>query len=92
MHLHLSRLYVKGVVMGFKRGLRNQYEHTSLIKIDHVKEKKDTAFYLGKRICFIYKVSWAKYSHFPPLTLQMKRSRLLGQRHAGQSVLFGVEI
>ena len=48
------RLYVKGVVMGFKRGLRNQYEHTSLLKIEHVKTKKDTAFYLGKRVCFIY--------------------------------------
>lgn len=27
------RLYVKGVMLGFKRGLRNTYHHTSLIKI-----------------------------------------------------------
>lgn len=49
------RLYVKGVMMGFKRGLRNQHEHTSLIKIQNVQDKKDTGFYLGKRICFIYR-------------------------------------
>jgi large subunit ribosomal protein L35Ae len=49
------RLYVKGVMMGFKRGLRNQYEHTSLLKIQNVQSKEDVAFYLGKRVCFIYK-------------------------------------
>ena len=50
------RLYVKGAVLGFKRGLRNQYNHTSLIKIQGVDEKKDVTFYLGKRIAYIYKV------------------------------------
>ena len=49
------RLYVKGVMTGFKRGLRNQHEHTSLLKIDKVVAKEDTTYYLGKRVCFIYK-------------------------------------
>lgn len=51
----IHRLYAKGVMVGFKRGLRNQYEHTSLLKIENVKEKSDVDFYLGKRVCFIYK-------------------------------------
>lgn len=55
-----SRLYVKGVMLGFKRGLRNQYCHTSLIKIEGVEDKKDVDFYLGKRVAYIYKCKTEK--------------------------------
>jgi len=51
------RLYVNGAILGYKRGLRNQYNHTSLIKIKGVDTKKDTDFYLGKRVAFITKAS-----------------------------------
>ncbi|TFJ83900.1 hypothetical protein NSK_004997 [Nannochloropsis salina CCMP1776] len=54
------RLYVKGVVLGYKRGLRQQTNHTSLIKIDGLDEKKSVDFYLGKRIAYIYKAKTLK--------------------------------
>ena len=54
------RLYVKGTVLGFKRGARNQYCHTSLIKIEGVEESPAVDFYLGKRIAYIYKAHTEK--------------------------------
>ena len=52
-----SRLYVKGTILGYKRGRRNTYHHTSLIKIDGVNDTKDSKFYHGKKIAYIYKAS-----------------------------------
>jgi large subunit ribosomal protein L35Ae len=51
------RLYVNGAILGYKRGLRNQYNNCSLIKIKGVDSKEETEFYLGKRIAFITKAS-----------------------------------
>merc|ERR1711988_1976021 len=44
-----SRLYVKGVVAGFRRALTNQKSHTSLIKI------QDVDFYAGKKVMYMYR-------------------------------------
>eukprot|EP00123_Amoebidium_parasiticum_P019242 comp24357_c0_seq1/m.46620 comp24357_c0_seq1/g.46620 ORF comp24357_c0_seq1/g.46620 comp24357_c0_seq1/m.46620 type:complete len:114 (-) comp24357_c0_seq1:100-441(-) len=49
------RLYTKGVVLGFTRGQRNQSANFSLVKLEGVKTKEDTEFYMGKRIAYVYK-------------------------------------
>lgn len=54
------RLYVKGTILGFKRGRRNTYHHTTLIKIDGVNDTKAAEFYYGKKIAYIYKAKVEK--------------------------------
>ena len=52
-------MFVKGVVLGYKGGKKNQYPHTSLIKLQDVSDKKDVEYYLGKKLVYIYKVKTA---------------------------------
>lgn len=59
------RLYVKGAFVGYRRSQSNQYAEQALIAIDGVKTARDTQFYWGKRVAYIYRATRAiKGSHY----------------------------
>ena len=49
-----GRLYVRGAVLAYKGGLRNQYAHTSILKLENVADAPSARFYAGKRVAYIY--------------------------------------
>ncbi|WAQ86189.1 hypothetical protein PtA15_6A821 [Puccinia triticina] len=55
----MTRLYVKGRVLGYTRGKRNQKPTSSLVQLEGVSNKEEAAFYLGKRIAYVYRAQRA---------------------------------
>jgi len=49
------RLYSKGVVLGARRSHHHEKPQWSLVRIEGVKDRKSTDFYLGKRVAYIYR-------------------------------------
>ena len=49
------RLYTKAVFTGFTRSLAKQDSNHAILKLDGVKSRPDTAFYMGKRVAFVYR-------------------------------------
>mmetsp|Transcript_21725 Transcript_21725/g.34878 ORF Transcript_21725/g.34878 Transcript_21725/m.34878 type:complete len:167 (+) Transcript_21725:117-617(+) len=54
------KLYLRGVVMGYRRSRLNIHPNRSLIKIEDVKTKQDARYYLGHRVLYIYRAPTKK--------------------------------
>ncbi|CCW60647.1 unnamed protein product [Phytomonas sp. EM1] len=48
------RLYMKGTLAGYTRGLHGQVKKTALVRVDNVNTRSDADWYVGKRVCYVY--------------------------------------
>ncbi len=49
------RLYVRATFLGFRTGKSTQNENHALLRIEGVQDRQSTRYYLGKRVCFVFR-------------------------------------
>lgn len=54
------RLYMKGTLAGYTRGLHGQVKNTALVRVENVNTRDDATWYIGKRVCYVYHGSKVK--------------------------------
>mmetsp|Transcript_91491 Transcript_91491/g.112020 ORF Transcript_91491/g.112020 Transcript_91491/m.112020 type:complete len:158 (+) Transcript_91491:87-560(+) len=54
------KLYLRGVIMGYRRSRLNIRPSRALVKIEDVKTRKDARYYLGHRVVYIYRAAQKK--------------------------------
>lgn len=57
MSIKYFRLYLRATFLGFRRGKSTQNENHALLRVEGVKDIKETRYYLGKRVVYVYKTS-----------------------------------
>eukprot|EP00162_Nutomonas_longa_P017976 comp24841_c0_seq1/m.60875 comp24841_c0_seq1/g.60875 ORF comp24841_c0_seq1/g.60875 comp24841_c0_seq1/m.60875 type:complete len:105 (-) comp24841_c0_seq1:106-420(-) len=56
----MTRLFARAQFVSYQRGLRNSYSQTAILRIEGVNNPKDSIFYHGKRVAYVYKAKTAK--------------------------------
>jgi len=51
------RLWVRGIFTGFRRSKVKQNCNQALIKIEGLEDRKNAAYYFGKKVAYIYKAT-----------------------------------
>eukprot|EP01126_Amoeba_proteus_P053624 TRINITY_DN6547_c0_g1_i2.p1 TRINITY_DN6547_c0_g1~~TRINITY_DN6547_c0_g1_i2.p1 ORF type:complete len:130 (-),score=13.04 TRINITY_DN6547_c0_g1_i2:54-443(-) len=51
------RLHTKAAILGYRRSKVAVYPQWSLLRLEGVRTREDTSFYLGKRVAYIYRAT-----------------------------------
>eukprot|EP01065_Artemidia_motanka_P052450 TRINITY_DN947_c0_g1_i2.p2 TRINITY_DN947_c0_g1~~TRINITY_DN947_c0_g1_i2.p2 ORF type:complete len:118 (+),score=42.00 TRINITY_DN947_c0_g1_i2:73-426(+) len=83
------RLFQPAQMMGYKRSQRHSINHTALLKIKNVADRKDASFYMGKRVAYVFrgknKVAQVRSAQNPKLKSRVRCIWGRVTRHHGNS-------